>query len=55
MRITAPRTFLVPPRWLLLKVETDVGVVGSGWSLHALQNIRSGDTRFVEFRRLVMG
>lgn len=29
MRITALRTFLVPPRWLFLKVETDEEV--SGW------------------------
>lgn len=29
MRITALRTWLVPPRWLFLKIETDEGV--SGW------------------------
>lgn len=30
MRITAVETFLVPPRWLFLKVSTDEGVVGWG-------------------------
>lgn len=30
MKITALKTFLVPPRWLFLKVETDEGVVGWG-------------------------
>ncbi|NAZ35326.1 galactonate dehydratase [Rubellimicrobium sp. CFH 75288] len=29
MKITALRTYLVPPRWLFLKIETDEGV--SGW------------------------
>ncbi len=29
MKITALKTFLVPPRWLFLKIETDGGV--SGW------------------------
>jgi galactonate dehydratase len=29
MKITALRTYLVPPRWLFLKVETDEGI--SGW------------------------
>lgn len=30
MRITRLETFLVPPRWLFLRVETDDGVVGWG-------------------------
>ena len=30
MKITALKTFLVPPRWLFLKVETDEGVAGWG-------------------------
>ena len=30
MKITALRTFLVPPRWLFLKIETDEGVCGWG-------------------------
>ncbi len=30
MRITKLETFVVPPRWLFLKVETDEGVVGWG-------------------------
>jgi galactonate dehydratase len=30
MKITRLDTFLVPPRWLFLRVETDEGVVGWG-------------------------
>ena len=30
MKITALKTFIVPPRWLFLKVETDAGVCGWG-------------------------
>lgn len=30
MRITALRTWIVPPRWLFLKVETDEGIAGWG-------------------------
>lgn len=30
MKITALKTFLVPPRWLFLKIETDEGLVGWG-------------------------
>jgi galactonate dehydratase len=30
LKITALKTFLVPPRWLFLKVETDEGAVGWG-------------------------
>ena len=30
MKITALKTFLVPPRWLFLKIETDEGVCGWG-------------------------
>ncbi|UVI27998.1 galactonate dehydratase [Paenibacillus spongiae] len=30
MRITRMETFVVPPRWLFLKVETDEGIVGWG-------------------------
>lgn len=29
MKITALKTFIVPPRWLFLKIETDAGI--SGW------------------------
>lgn len=29
MKITALKTFIVPPRWLFLKIETDEGI--SGW------------------------
>lgn len=30
MKITGLKTFLVPPRWLFLKIETDEGVIGWG-------------------------
>ena len=30
MKIAAIETFLVPPRWLFCRVETDEGVVGWG-------------------------
>jgi len=30
LKITALKTFLVPPRWLFLKIETDEGVAGWG-------------------------
>ena len=30
MKITKMETFLVPPRWLFLKIETDEGITGWG-------------------------
>ncbi len=30
MKITALKTYLVPPRWLFLKIETDAGITGWG-------------------------
>ena len=30
MKITKLTTFLVPPRWLFLKIETDDGIAGWG-------------------------
>ena len=30
MKITALTTYIVPPRWLFLRVETDEGVTGWG-------------------------
>ncbi len=30
MKITRLTTYLVPPRWLFLKVETDAGITGWG-------------------------
>ena len=30
MKITKLTTYIVPPRWLFLKVETDEGIVGWG-------------------------
>ena len=35
MKITALKTFIVPPRWLFLKIETDEGV--SGWGEPVLE------------------
>jgi L-alanine-DL-glutamate epimerase-like enolase superfamily enzyme len=35
MRITSITTFLAPPRWLFVKVETDAGI--SGWGEAALE------------------
>lgn len=35
MKITALKTFLVPPRWLFLKIETDAGI--SGWGEPVLE------------------
>ena len=40
MKITALKTFLVPPRWLFLKVETDEGSVG--WGEPVLMSAISG-------------
>ena len=30
MKIVALKTYLVPPRWLFLKIETDDGIAGWG-------------------------
>ncbi len=30
MKITKLETFIVPPRWCFLKIETDEGITGSG-------------------------
>ena len=30
MRISKLTTYRIPPRWMLLKVETDAGIVGWG-------------------------
>lgn len=35
MKITALKTFIVPPRWLFLKIETDEGI--SGWGEPVLE------------------
>ncbi len=35
MKITALKTYLVPPRWLFLKIETDAGI--SGWGEAVLE------------------
>lgn len=30
MKITGYKTYMVPPRWLFLKIETDEGIAGWG-------------------------
>jgi galactonate dehydratase len=35
MKITGLTTFLVPPRWLFLKIDTDAGI--SGWGEPVLE------------------
>jgi len=35
MKITALKTWIVPPRWLFLKIETDEGI--SGWGEPVLE------------------
>ena len=35
MKIVSLKTFLVPPRWLFLKIETDKGI--SGWGEPVLE------------------
>ena len=35
MKITEIKTFVVPPRWLFLKIETDEGI--SGWGEAVLE------------------
>jgi len=54
MKITALRTFLVPPRWLFLKVETDEGFVG--WGEPVLEgHAETLATKIAELSDLVVG
>jgi len=54
MKITALRTFLVPPRWLFLKVETDEGLVG--WGEPVLEgHAETLATKIAELSDLVVG
>ncbi|MFC7019888.1 MULTISPECIES: galactonate dehydratase [Haloarcula] len=50
MQITDYELFAVPPRWLLLKLETDTGVVGWGEPIlpGRLETVRSAVTELVE-------
>jgi galactonate dehydratase len=54
MKITALRTFLVPPRWLFLKVETDEGV--SGWGEPVLEgHAETLAAKIAEFAEALVG
>ncbi len=54
MKITALKTFVVAPRWLFLKVETDEGV--SGWGEPVLEgHAETLATKIDELRDLVIG
>ncbi len=54
MRITALKTFLVPPRWLFLKVETDAGI--SGWGEPVLEgHARTLAAKIGELEQVLIG
>jgi galactonate dehydratase len=54
MKITALKTYLVPPRWLFLKVETDEGL--SGWGEPVLEgHAETLATKIAELADLVIG
>jgi galactonate dehydratase len=54
MKITALRTFLVPPRWLFLKIETDEGV--SGWGEPVLEgHAETLAAKIAEFADVLIG
>ena len=35
MKITKLTTYIVPPRWMFLKIETDEGIVGLWWPVYS--------------------
>ena len=54
MKITALRTYLVPPRWLFLKIETDEGI--SGWGEPVLEgHAETLATKIAEFGEALIG
>jgi galactonate dehydratase len=54
MKITAFRTFLVPPRWLFLKIETDEGI--SGWGEPVLEgHAETMAAKIAEFADVLVG
>jgi galactonate dehydratase len=54
MKITALKTYLVAPRWLFLKVETDEGI--SGWGEPVLEgHAETLATKIAEFADFVVG
>lgn len=54
MKITALSTFRVPPRWMLLKIDTDEGV--SGWGEPVIEGrARTVETAVQELQPLLLG
>ncbi len=54
MKITSLRTYLVPPRWLFLKIETDAGV--SGWGEPVLEgHAETLAAQIAEFADVLVG
>lgn len=54
MKITALRTFAVPPRWLFLKIETDEGI--SGWGEPVLEgHAATLAAKIAEYAPLLIG
>ena len=54
MKITEVETFLVPPRWLFVKVSTDEGV--SGWGEASLEGrTDTARTAIVELEDYLVG
>ena len=54
MKITALRTYAVPPRWLFLKIETDAGV--SGWGEPVLEgHVRTLAAKIEEYGTMLIG
>lgn len=54
MKITAIKTFIVPPRWLFLKIETDEGI--SGWGEPVVEGrAHTVETAVSEFADYLIG
>lgn len=54
MKITALKTYAVPPRWLLLKIETDEGL--SGWGEPVLEgHARTSAAKIDEYAGFLIG
>lgn len=54
MKITALKTYIVPPRWLFLKIETDAGI--SGWGEPVLEgHAETLATKIAELTDVLIG
>jgi galactonate dehydratase len=54
MKITSLKTYLVPPRWLMVKIETDEGIVG--WGEGGLEgHAETMAAKFLELESLLIG